>query len=237
MEKIDFKGLSALYINCTLKRSPNKSHTQALMDVSEGIMKREGVKTETIRFVDLDIALGIPADMTKHGWEKDDWPEVYKKILDSDILVIGSPIWLGEKSSEATKLAERLYGMGGELNNKGQSVFYGKVGGCIITGNEDGAKHVAMNLIYSLQHLGFSVPPQADCAWLGVIGPGPSYLEKGSNAAESEFTNKNTTFMSYNLMHLAKILKENRGYSSYGNNRKAWGDGERWKFKKPRSKF
>lgn len=234
MKNPDFSALSAMYINCTLKKSPNSSHTQALMDVSEGIMKREGVKTENIRFIDHDIATGIQPDMTEEGWDTDKWPEMYKKIIAADMLVIGSPIWLGERSSMATKLVERLYAMSAELNDKGQSKFYGRVGGCIITGNEDGVKHVSMGLLYSLQHLGYSIPPQADCGWLGEIGPGPSYLDEGSDAQNSDFTNKNTTFMTYNLMHLAKMLKENGGYGNYGNDRNAWEDGERWQFQKPK---
>ncbi len=234
MKKTDFSNLSALYINCTLTKSPGKSHTQALMNVSEGIMKREGVKTENIRFIDHeDVATGIKPDMTRHGWDKDSWPELFKKVISADILVIGSPIWLGERSSMATKLIERLYAMSAELNDKGQSSFYGRAGGCIVTGNEDGVKHVSSGLLYSLQHLGYSIPPQADCGWLGEIGPGLSYLDEGSDAENSNFTNKNTTFMTYNLMHLAKMLKENAGYPNYGNNRKAWDKGERWEFEKP----
>jgi len=233
MKNPDFSGLSAMFINCTLKKSPDKSHTQALMDVSEGIMKREGVRTENIRFIDHDIATGIQPDMTENGWDTDKWPEMFKKIISADILIIGTPIWLGVRSSMATKLVERLYAMSAELNEKGQSSYYGRVGGCIVTGNEDGVKHVSMGLLYSLQHLGYTIPPQADCGWLGEIGPGPSYLDEGSNAANSNFTNKNATFMTYNLMHLAKMLKENGGYSNYGNDRNAWKDGERWEFQKP----
>ncbi|NEN24751.1 flavodoxin family protein [Cryomorpha ignava] len=237
MKNPDFNGLSAMFINCTLKKFPDKSHTQALMDVSEGIMEREGVKTENIRFIDHDIATGIQPDMTENGWETDKWPELFKKIIAADILVIGSPIWLGERSSMATKLVERLYAMSAVLNDEGQSKFYGRVGGCIITGNEDGVKHVSMGLLYSLQHLGYSIPPQADCGWLGKIGPGPSYLDEGSDAENSDFTNKNTTFMTYNLLHLAKMLKDNGGYSNYGNDRNAWKDGERWEFQKPKAKL
>lgn len=234
METPDFSNLSAIYINCTLKKSPQVSHTKALMDVSQGIMDREGVKTDSIRFIDMDVATGIKPDMTEHGWDTDQWPSIFKRIKAADILVIGSPIWLGERSSMATKLIERLYAMSAELNDKGQSSFYGRVGGCIITGNEDGVKHVSMGLLYSLQHLGYTIPPQADCGWLGEIGPGPSYLDEGSDARNSNFTNKNTTFMTYNLLHLAKMLKANNGYSNYGNDRSAWKDGERWKFQKPR---
>lgn len=233
MKKPDFSNLKALYINCTLKKSPNKSHTHGLMKVSQEIMENEGVSTEYIRFVEYDIPVGVQPDMTEHGFDKDDWPKIFEKVQAADILIIGTPIWLGEKSSVATKLIERLYGMSGFQNDKGQYIYYGKVGGCIITGNEDGVKHVAMSTLYSLQHLGYSIPPQADAGWIGEVGPGPSYLDEEANAKENEFTNRNTTFLTYNLLHLAKMLKENGGYSAYGNSRKDWDNGKRWAFNNP----
>jgi multimeric flavodoxin WrbA len=233
MDKTDFSGLKAMYVNCTLKKSPDTSHTQGLMDVSKNIMEKEGVEVDQLRLVDYDIAPGVYPDMTKHGWEKDAWPALFEKIFDADILIIGTPIWLGEKSSAAQKLIERLYGMSGMQNNKGQYLYYGKVGGCIITGNEDGIKHCAMGILYALQHLGYSIPPQADAGWIGEVGPGPSYLDKESGASKNDFTNRNTTFMTYNLMHLAKLLKENNGYPPYGNSRNDWDKGSRWNFENP----
>jgi multimeric flavodoxin WrbA len=137
----NFKGLKAIYINCTLKRSPELSHTEGLMKVSMDIMEKEGVSVEMIRFVDFDVPPGVYPDMTEKGWDKDDWVTLSKQVLDADILIIGTPIWLGEKSSVAQKLIERLYSLSGEMNDKGQYIYYGRVGGCVITGNEDGVKH------------------------------------------------------------------------------------------------
>lgn len=233
MPNPDFSNLKAMFVNCTLKRSPALSHTEGLMKLSMNIMKAEGVTVDTLRLVDHDVAVGVYPDMKEYGWESDEWPELFKRIFEADILVVGTPIWLGERSSEATKLIERLYGMSGMLNHKGQYLYYGKVGGCVITGNEDGAKHCAMGILYALQHLGYSIPPQADCGWLGEIGPGPSYLDKESNARENNFTNRNTTFMTYNLMHLAALLKQANGYPAYGNSRKDWDTGARWNFENP----
>lgn len=241
MNPIDFSELSAIYINCTLKKSPEKSHTDTLMEVSKEIMAKEKVKIEEIRFVDHEIASGIYPDMTEYGWKVDEWPTLFKKIINADILIIGSPIWLGEKSSEAQKLIERLYAMSGKMNNKGQYIYYGKVGGCIITGNEDRIKHCAMGILYALQHVGYSIPPQADCGWIGKVGPGPSYGDKEWKdekldvpvGFDSDFTNRNTTFMTYNLLHLALLLKQNDGYPKYGNSRKDWDKGERWNFENP----
>lgn len=233
MKKIDFSKLKAMYVNCTLKRSPEVSHTQGLMDVSINIMKKEGVDVRQLRLVDYEVATGVYPDMTKHNWEKDEWPQLFQDIFAADILIIGTPIWLGEKSSVAQRLIERLYSMSGEKNSKGQYLYYGKVGGNIITGNEDGVKHCAMGILYALQHIGYSIPPQADSGWLGEVGPGPSYLDKEAKALENDFTNRNTTFMTYNLMHLAKLLKENNGYPQYGNSRKEWDEGARWNFENP----
>ncbi len=233
MRTPDFSKLKAVYVNCTLKKSPRQSHTDGLMQVSQNIMKKEGVSVEHIRFVDHDVAYGVYPDMTEHGEKTDEWPKLFKTIFDADILIIGTPIWLGEKSSVAQKLIERLYSMSGKTNDKGQYLFYGKVGGCVITGNEDGVKHCAMGILYALQHIGYSIPPQADCGWIGEVGPGPSYLDEESNAKNSNFTNRNTTFMTYNLMHLAYMLKENNGYSAYGNSRERWDDGNRWNFENP----
>jgi len=218
----DFSGLRALFLNCTLKRSPELSHTQGLIDISRPIMERHGVTVEVLRPVDHDIAYGVYPDMTERGWDRDEWPEMLEKVMASHILVITSPIWLGEKSSVCTKVIERLYSSSGDLNDAGQYAYYGKVGGCLITGNEDGAKHCAMNILYSLQHLGYVIPPQADAAWVGEAGPGPSYLETGSGGPENDFTNRNTTFMTWNLMHMAHMLRTAGGIPAHGNQRAKW---------------
>ena len=78
---MNFSNLTVLYINCTLKKSPNVSHTETLMKVSQDILKKENVAFESIRFIDKDVASGVYPDMTEHGWEKDDWPEIYKKVI------------------------------------------------------------------------------------------------------------------------------------------------------------
>ena len=124
-------------------------------------------------------------------------------------------------------MIERLYGYSGELNDRGQSIFYGRAGGCIVTGNEDGAKHCAMNILYSLQHLGYVIPPQADAAWVGEAGPGASYGDDGAGL-DNDFTQRNTTFMAWNLMHLARMLKDAGGLPARGNSRTAWDKGERF---------
>lgn len=221
----DFSGLKALFLNCTLKKTPELSHTQGLIDISKTIMEKNGVGVEVLRPVDYKIAHGVYPDMTKMGADVDEWPALYQKVLEADILVLTTPIWLGEKSSVCTQIIERLYSSSGNLNENGQYVYYGRTGGTLITGNEDGAKHCAMNILYSLQHLGYVIPPQADAAWLGEAGPGPSYLDEGSGGPQNDFTNRNTTFMTWNLMHMAKLLKDAKGIPAHGNQRSKWDAG------------
>jgi multimeric flavodoxin WrbA len=229
----DFSDLRAIYINCTLKRSPEVSNTQALADRSIGIMRRLGVNVEVVRAIDHQIATGVYPDMTEHGWERDDWPAIFERVMTADILVLLSPIWLGEKSSVCTQVIERLYGNSHLLNDAGQWAYYGRVGGCIITGNEDGAKHCAMNILYSLQHLGYVIPPQADSCWLGEAGPGPSYLDDGSGGPENDFTNRNTTFLTWNLLHLARMIKDAGGIPAHGNQKSLWDAGCRLDYANP----
>jgi multimeric flavodoxin WrbA len=230
---LNFDGYKALFLNGTLKRSPEPSNTEGLIAISRGIMEKHGVEVEVIRTIDQDIAVGVWPDMTEHGWATDDWPALYQKVLATHILVLCGPIWLGDNSSEVKKLIERLYACSHLLNDAGQYAYYGRVGGCLITGNEDGIKHCAMNILYSLQHLGYTVPPQADAGWIGEAGPGPSYLEPGSGGPENDFTNRNTTFMTWNLLHTARLLKQAGGMPAHGNQRAGWDAGSRYDFANP----
>lgn len=236
-KKWDFSGLKAIYFNGTLTKSPAKSHTDLIIQSSRDLMEKHGIQTELIRTVDHDIAPGVYPDMREKGWANDEWPEIYKKVQAADIIVIAGPIWLGDNSSETKKLIERLYAQSGDTNEQGQYVYYGKVGGCLITGNEDGVKHCAMNVLYSLQHLGCVIPPQADAGWIGEIGPGASYGDKQDDGTrvglDNEFTNRNVTFMTWNLMHLAKMLKQAGGIPAFGNQRTKWDNGEHFGYENP----
>ena len=209
--------LRAVFLNCTLKPSPEPSHTQALMERAQAIMEANGVAVDTIRAADHDIATGVLPDMTAQGAARDDWPALRRRVLDAHILVLGTPIWLGDKSSVCTRVVERLYASSTEVGEHGQPLYYGRVGGVVVTGNEDGVKHVGMNLVYSLQHLGFAIPPQADCGWIGEAGPGPSYADPGSGGPENEFTRHTTDTMAWNIMHLAALLERAGGFPAQGN--------------------
>ena len=234
MSDPDFSDLSALFVNCSLKpTTAEPSNSQALMDNSVAIMAANGVETDLVRIADHEVPPGVEEDMTEHGFDRDDWPAIQQRVFDAEILVIGTPIWLGEKSSICTRVIERLYGYSGRVNEQGQWIYYGRVGGVIVTGNEDGIKHVAMNTLYSLQHLGYTIPPQADAGWIGEAGPGPSYADPGSGGVENEFTQRNTTFMTWNLMHAAAMLKRSGGIPAYGNQRREWDAGARFDHPNP----
>ena len=232
----NYQDLQAVFVNTSLQRRREDSHTRMLMQASENIMTDAGVKVEHIHLLEHKIAFGVQPDMTEHGWDHDDWPALWSKISRADILVVGTPIWLGEESSVCRLLIERLYAMSGELNDKGQSVFYGKTGGVVVTGNEDGIKHSAMTVLYALQHLGYTIPPQADCGWIGEAGPGPSYGDESDNGPvgfDNEFTQRNTTIMTWNMLHLARMFKDAGGIPSYGNDRNAWDDGNKFGHENP----
>ncbi|HEV7918093.1 MAG TPA: flavodoxin family protein [Solirubrobacterales bacterium] len=230
---LDFSDLKALFINCTLKRSPEISNTQGLIDISRKIMEKHGVSVSEFRAIDHKIATGVYPDMREYGWDDDEWVEIWPRVLEADILVLAGPIWLGDNSSETKKVIERLYGQSGEVNDQGQWIFYGRTGGCLISGNEDGIKHCAQNILYSLQHIGYVIPPQADAGWIGEAGPGPSYLDPGSGGPENDFTNRNATFMTWNLMHTARMIKRAGGVPAYGNQAAAWEAGTRFDFENP----
>jgi multimeric flavodoxin WrbA len=135
-----FSGLSALFINCTLKKSPELSHTNGLIALASKILQTQGVKTTSFRAVDYDIPPGIQHDMRGKSYDSDHWPELSEQLLEADILVMCGPIWLGENSSVMRLVLERMYATSSELNEKGQYKMYGKVAGALISGNEDGVK-------------------------------------------------------------------------------------------------
>ena len=207
---VGFTDLRALFINCTLKRSPELSHTQGLADISIAIMARQGVFVEAVRAIDSDIATGVWPDMTEHGWPRrlatDSRARDGVGHLGGVLADLARREVLGVHTSDRAALRQLT-----PTQRRGPVRVLRTVGGCLVTGNEDGVKHCAMNILYSLQHLGYVIPPQADAGWIGEAGPGPSYLDPGSGGPENDFTNRNTTFMTWNLLHLARIIKDAGG--------------------------
>jgi len=227
-----FSGHKALFINCSIKRNKAESHTQKLLDKAAAVMRAEGVEVEQIYALEHTIATGMVKDASDDA-VADDWPAIQAKILGADILVLGTPIWLGAVSSVCALVIERMYAYSGDRNDKNQWLYYGKTAGCVITGNEDGIKHCARDILYAMQHIGYMIPPQADCGWIGEAGPGPSYGDTTWNGApigdgktplgfDNDFTNRNTTFMAWNLMHTAAMLKANGGLPAIGNTTDGW---------------
>ncbi|MEZ5184182.1 MAG: flavodoxin family protein [Candidatus Nanopelagicales bacterium] len=218
----DYSDLRAVFLNGTLKRSPEMSHTEALIAISRHILEGVGVRTDVVRTVDHVIPPGVQPDMREHGWERDDFPQIYRDLVEpADIVVLATPIWLGDQSSPTRLAIERLYGWSGKVNDAGQWAYYGKVGGVLITGNEDGAKHCAAQMLYALSHIGLAVPPQADGYWVGEAGPGPSYLDD-NRGAHNHWTTRNTVFMTWNMLHLARMLKDAGGIPAVGNDTRDW---------------
>ena len=194
-------ALRALFLNTTLKYGDEKSNTEALADEVFDIYRENGVETESVRITDYNVPFGISDDLGGG----DEFPQILKEVEAADIVIIGTPIWLGEKSSVAKLLIERLYGSTSLTNDKGQSIFYNKVGGVVVTGNEDGGKAAAKSILYSMAHNGFTIPPNVDTYWVGDAGPGPSYMEAGT---DNEFTKSHVKMLAWNTMHLARLFKE-----------------------------
>jgi multimeric flavodoxin WrbA len=194
--------LKAVLLNCTLKQSPERSHTQGLMDRVIEWLERLDVECETIRVVDHDVRFGVTSD----EGDGDEWPRILERILAADILIMGMSIWFGVRSSVAQMVIERLDGTYNTTNDVGQYPMYNKVAGVVVTGNEDGAHACAETTLFNLSHLGFTIPPNADTYWVGDAGPGPSYIEAGGR--DHPYTQKTTKWMAHNVVHMARLLKE-----------------------------
>lgn len=195
--------MRALLLNCTLKKSPAESNTEALMRRVVEWYARLGVTSEIVRVLDYDVRFGVTSD--EGGG--DQWPLILDKIKACDILVMGMPIWFGVRSSVAQMVIERLDGTYTERNEAGQYPLYNKVGGVVVTGNEDGAHDCAATTLFNLSHLGCVIPPNADTYWVGDAGPGPSYIE--AHGENHPYTQRTTRWMAHNTVHLARILAAN----------------------------
>ena len=193
--------LKAVCLNCTLKRSPEVSNTEALCRKVIEWFDRMDVESEIVRVVDHDVKFGVTSD----EGDGDEWPLILAKVKTADIIVMAAPIWFGVRSSVCQMVIERLDGTYAERNAAGQYPLYNKVAGVVVTGNEDGAHDVAANTLFNMTHLGCTVPPNVDTYWVGDAGPGPSYIEAGGE--NHAYTQRTARWTAHNLVHMARILK------------------------------
>ena len=194
--------LRALALNCTLKRSPGASSTAALAQVVLDALATEGIETEMVRVVDHTVHPGVTSD----EGDGDEWPAIREKLLDAQILVLASPTWLGQPSSIAQRVLERMDAMLSETDEHGRPVAYNRVAGIVVTGNEDGAHHVIANLGQGLIDIGYTIPGNAWTYWNKGPGPGDEvYL----TTAETEWSDKTARAAAANLAAVARALAAN----------------------------
>ena len=224
---VRYDDLRAVVFNGTTKRSPEPSHTDGLWGIVRGIFAKVGVTVDEIRTADHEIPAGLWPDMRRHGYERDEFPDIYERLVKpAHILIMAGPIWLGDQSSHTRKIIERLYAYSSDVNAAGQWSYYGKVGAAITTGNDDGGKHVSAQVLYALQHIGLTIPPQADTYWTGEAGPGPSYLDVEGGGQHNAWATRNTVFLAWNVLHLARLLTNAGGIPTYGNSTNDWNLGQ-----------
>jgi multimeric flavodoxin WrbA len=191
--------MTALVINCTLKASPAVSNTEALATKVTEALAASGIRCDMVRAADYRIPPGVTSD---EGGD-DQWPEIRRKILDSRILILASPTWLGRPSSIAQRVLERMDAMLAETDDDGRPVAYNHVAGFVVTGNEDGAHHVISELAGGLIDIGFTVPGQCWTYWNRGPGPGDDYL---NSSAGHEWSANTARLAAHNLAAVARAL-------------------------------
>jgi multimeric flavodoxin WrbA len=204
--------LTALAFNCSLKGSRNKekSSTDVLLRQLLDALAQHGVAGQIVRAVDHDIKPGV----TSNEGRGDAWPALRKRVLAADILIIGSPIWLGQPSSVAKRVLERMDAFLSEKDEHERMPSYGKVAIVAVVGNEDGAHHVAAECTQALTEVGFSIPPGAATYWVGEAMGDHEYKDfKKPPKAVADWT----PLLAANAAHLARLLKT----ETYPGKRKA----------------
>jgi multimeric flavodoxin WrbA len=194
--------MKAVVINCTLKKSPEPSNTEALTGVVVDELRKRGVEVDSVRAVDLDIPPGVQTDLG----QGDPWPRVHAKLVDAEILVFASPTWAGHHSSVAQRVIERMDAMLSETDDDGRPIAFNRVAGVVCTGNEDGAHHVISDISHALNEFGYTIPGQAWTYWNQGPGPGSSYLDSDSGRDWSASTGR---AMASNLVATAAALSAN----------------------------
>jgi len=216
--------LNALFVNSSLESNPENCHTKTLMDQSINIMKENEVSVDYLALSEHYFPSVSCSDMSGNGWEDDDWPLIWGKVKAADILIVGTPLCVAEERSICHNLIERLYVMSGELNDDGQSIYFDKVGGCIVSGEIEAVKQASRSIGYALNFLGYTTPPLIDFGWPEGVGLNRSYPdnEDGHYALDDHFTQLNVVVMTWNCMNIARHLKVSKEMAIEGNDREAW---------------
>nr|CAA9342771.1 MAG: BRAMP [uncultured Nocardioidaceae bacterium] len=192
--------LHALVLNCTLKPSPQTSSTERLAAEVMAALAAKEATTELIRVVDHDVRFGVTTD----EGDGDQWPTIRGKLLAADILIMATPIWLGQPSAVCKMVLERLDAELGETDEDGRPVMFGKVAGVAVVGNEDGAHHVTAELYQALSDVGFTIPAQAVTYWVGEAMQATDYQDMDPRP---EKTAQTTQVLASNSVHLARLLR------------------------------
>lgn len=197
--------IRALALVCTLNRSPEPSSSDTLarqvLDALENHIDPSQLEHEVVRVVDHEVRFGVSTD----EGDGDEWPAIREKVLASDIVLLATPIWLGQPSSVAKMVLERLDAEISETDDQGRPILFDKVAGVAVVGNEDGAHHVAAECFQALNDVGFSIPPNAMTYWVGEAMQGTDYQDLDETP---EATAGTTKTLAANLAHLARLLRE-----------------------------
>ena len=197
-------------LNCTLKRDASKaSSTDAMIAVLAQEFRALDVEVaDTIRLAAHD----VPAGVTSDEGEGDEWPAIREKILAADILILGTPIWMGQAGSVAKRALERMDAFLSETDAQGRMPSYSKVPVAAIVGNEDGAHFASAQIFQALNDVGWTIPAVAACYWVGEAMGSTDFKDLDETP---EMVAKTAKMVAGNATHLARLLKS-EPYPGYG---------------------
>ncbi|MCF8475878.1 MAG: NAD(P)H-dependent oxidoreductase [Pseudolabrys sp.] len=189
-------------LNCSLKASKTDatSSTDVLMRQLFDALGEHGASGEFVRAADFAIKPGVTSD----EGDGDDWPALRKRVLDADIFVLGSPVWMGQPSSIAKRVLERMDAFLGETDDKGRMPSFGKIAVCVTVGNEDGAHHVSADVLQALFDVGFTIPANGVTYWVGEAMGSIDYKDLKKTPDKVAQVN---AMLASNAAHLARLLK------------------------------
>ncbi len=194
--------LKALAFNCTLKQAHEASSTGLLLQQLLAALEKEGVLGDLLRVNNYNIKPGVSSD----EGAGDDWPDLRRKILDSDIVILGTPVWLGQPSSICKRVLERMDAFLSETDDEGRMSSFGRIGAVAVTGNEDGAHHITAELYQAMADVGFTIPTNASTYWVGEAMGSTDYKDLEETPEKVKTT---TAMVARHTAHLARLLKEN----------------------------